>query len=842
MFDPRVWGADCDRCPLKGRTPVPPKRVSSPLLAVIQEAPEDTDVATQRPLSGRGGELVKKIFEAEKLSLHRAHLSYALLCRPPADINTQELKDALHACHRRLARELVEEKITHVLALGDRVQRVLTGKADLMAWMGPPTQGAVFRDSGTMWKPSKRNAEPPGDAIRFDQIELISTLSPTTCIYESPQYTPVLRKHIRRGWQRATGELADWKWPQIHIDDGEAMRSALWEIYLNDPHVGVDIETPKIKRGDGIKKLAILNVGIAGVNHSVSIDWRTASRATREIALAILADEDISKDFYNMQFDLWVFGSHGIKVAGHSDDWMLAHQIIAPGISHKLTHASCFEFHVERWKTTFHGSTDGEGDKFLDADWQVRSEYNAKDTWVQHQLRSPFLQYLRETYRGVELYENARRNAYIAMEMRLDGVKVCEANREKREKEALAALTKAQETLRNILERDCGIKDFNPNSTPQLKKLFTQTLGITLPLGKTKKPTCDAKALTELVVHTDKSVAAVAHAILMIRKFKRRCDYLRVMKNPQERVHPKWSPGKAKTGRWASSEPNLMNIPKPRKDDPDAGLRDVFEASPGMFMVECDYSALEARILAIIANERRLLEWFAKTKDFDIHTETAALALQKLAKLCKHIEKQTGVECEKKCKLHVTGDERETFKSVRYAFHYGSGPKTAHSVAVLKVPGLKLETVEKLFIALSKLHPDIVLYHRRVVANAKKNDHIECAYSGRRHHFHGQLDINQIKNLPIQMFASALIDDCMRRIRARLRRELGERILMQVHDSLLLEGPDWIRLYRIVKEEMEMPVTINGVTTTFYIDGKWGTNWGQLKEVKEEDLWKWESN
>lgn len=169
-------------------------------------------------------------------------------------------------------------------------------------------------------------------------------------------------------------------------------------------------------------------------------------------------------------------------------------------------------------------------------------------------------------------------------------------------------------------------------------------------------------------------------------------------------------------------------------------------------------------------------------------------------------------------------------KSVRYAFHYNAAPETAWKAAVIKVPSFTLRQAEKLFALLTRLHPDIVRYHEESLQTATELDYIEDPLSGRRYYFHGQVDAAQVYNLPIQMCASGLIDAAMRRLNPRLND--GEDIILQVHDSLLCEGPDPDRLISLIKEEMERPITLNGKSISFAVDVKVGTCWGKMKSVK----------
>jgi DNA polymerase I-like protein with 3'-5' exonuclease and polymerase domains len=125
-----------------------------------------------------------------------------------------------------------------------------------------------------------------------------------------------------------------------------------------------------------------------------------------------------------------------------------------------------------------------------------------------------------------------------------------------------------------------------------------------------------------------------------------------------------------------------MNIPKPKKGKDkngnkvlvSAGLRDLFRARAGEFLVECDYSALESYIIAIVSGDRQLLEWH-NTPDFDIHKATAALFF--------------GIP-----QGQVTDHQRSQAKTIRYAFQYGARPETAWKRAVIDFPDVTLHMMD----------------------------------------------------------------------------------------------------------------------------------------------------
>jgi DNA polymerase-1 len=259
-----------------------------------------------------------------------------------------------------------------------------------------------------------------------------------------------------------------------------------------------------------------------------------------------------------------------------------------------------------------------------------------------------------------------------------------------------------------------------------------------------------------------------------------------------------------------------MNIPKDKvaKDGTVKvkGLRDCFKASLGMSLVEADFSALEARIVALVSGDDTLLTWFAQ--NVDIHRKTAALMF--------------GLP-----ENEVGSDLREQAKTTRYAFQYGATSETAWRNAVVDFPKLTLSGMVQLFKVLRQLHPNITTYHKAKLKQAHEDDYVEDPFSGMRFHFHGAVDQNQVFNLPIQTFGAELINRALLRLDQRLGS--SGHVLLQVHDSLVGEAEDALALATAFKEEMEQPVEIAGKQMVFPVDVKVSErdgHWGDMRKVK----------
>lgn len=788
---------------------MPPKPSRNPLLAIVGEGPGKDEERAREPFVGQSWEArLAPCFDSVSVARRDLYITNATLCRPRRKLSAAEWNTALRCCRPRLEAELrLAPRIA--LALGTYALRTLTGKPpSIFDWQGAPLAGAIWKPNGQPWKPLKKAPEPGPETLRFDHLTVLASLHPAfTLPHRSPHYTPVLLQFVQRAVALARGELAPWQWPRVVVSEtaGEPELLAALAEMAAAPGVAIDVETA----GREPLRDSLLNVGFSTDKLMVSVFWPDAT-ATVQAATKEACGSSSEKYFWNRTFDQLSLRTHGIQVGGKPRDLMLAHQVFAPRVSHKLSDAASFEFHAPRWKTVFRQTSDhGGAERFLKADPVERATYNAQDCAVTFALAEASRYHLARIHRGVERYESLESLTDVAMEMRLTGVGVSqdhvEAHRIPLEAQRQDALGQV-----SLCAEAAGLPGYRLGSFPQTRQLFLELLQAPVRKSKDGRVTFDEKVLQEYCTLGGQT-AAMSRAILGFRKSKKQIDYLDALSG-LDRVHPSWSPGRAKTGRWASQWPNLMNIPRDKvaKDGTIKvkGLRDCFCAAQGNALVEADFSALEARIVALISGDETLLQWF--TDGVDIHRRTASLMF--------------GIP-----EASVGSDLREQAKTTRYAFQYGAAPETAWRNAVVEFPKLTLMAVMQLFRKLRELHPAIVAYHATALKQAREDDYVEDPLSGRRYFFHGSVDPNQVYNLPIQTFGSELINRAMLRLRKLLP---SDALVLQVHDSLVTEGPDPDALALLMKQEMERPVEIAGKVLPFPVDVKVGSNWGEMKKVK----------
>ena len=278
------------------------------------------------------------------------------------------------------------------------------------------------------------------------------------------------------------------------------------------------------------------------------------------------------------------------------------------------------------------------------------------------------------------------------------------------------------------------------------------------------------------------------------------------------RVHTSYNQAGSRTGRIASSEPNLQNIPI--RTELGRRVRGAFIAAPGTVLLAIDYSQVELRIAAHMAQDKAMLDAFRS--DQDIHATTAAAI--------------NDVPLDK-----VTRTQRRHAKAINFGLIYGMSP-----FGLTRTTDLTLAEAENFVQAYFEKFPGIKKYLDQIREFATKNGYVETML-GRRRHFPGlqgqqnqqtrNREEREAINAPIQGTAADIMKIAMLRMAAALKREnLSSHMLLQVHDELVLECPqDEVEAVLLVaREAMEYAYHLDIPLKT---DARTGVNWGALQPV-----------
>jgi DNA polymerase-1 len=323
------------------------------------------------------------------------------------------------------------------------------------------------------------------------------------------------------------------------------------------------------------------------------------------------------------------------------------------------------------------------------------------------------------------------------------------------------------------LEADCkriAGRDFSVRSRDQLEKLLFDELKLPV-LKRTPKGgrSTDADVLEALAERH-----ALPASILTYRELDKLkgtyIDALPKCVNPETgRIHTRFDQAVASTGRLSSSDPNLQNIPI--RTELGRSIRAAFVAPPGHVVLSADYSQIELRVLAHLAEDPELIDAF--TRGADVHTRTAALVFDKE-------ERQ------------VTSDERRAAKTINFGVIYGMGDS-----ALAKQLGIPREQAARFIAAYFERYAGIARYMEKTVESARHGEAVRSLL-GRRRFLPNLGSANRAlrfeaeriaRNMPIQGTAADILKLAMVELGRDDDREAA-RMVLTVHDELVFEVPE----------------------------------------------------
>jgi DNA polymerase-1 len=346
--------------------------------------------------------------------------------------------------------------------------------------------------------------------------------------------------------------------------------------------------------------------------------------------------------------------------------------------------------------------------------------------------------------------------------------------------------------------------EFNINSPKQLGVALFEDLGLPC-----KKKTKSGYSTNAEVLEGLRSAHPVVEKIMEYRTLTKLkstyCDGLLKVIDTDGRIHTRFNQVETRTGRISSLEPNLQNIPI--RTDLGREMRKFFIAAPGCRLVDADYSQIELRVLASMAEDQTMIDAF--NSGADIHTATAAQVF--------------GLPPEM-----ITPQLRSRAKAVNFGIVYGIG---AFSLA--KDIGVSNKEAKEYIDSYMHTYQGVAAYMQRMIDAAKDTGYATTLFGRRRYlpelaasnHMLRAFGERVARNMPIQGTAADIIKIAMVRVDRRLYAERMEsRLILQVHDELIVEAPEAEadRALQIVTEEMEHACDM---AVLLRADGKIGQTW-----------------
>ncbi|MBB5032928.1 DNA polymerase I [Prosthecobacter vanneervenii] len=538
---------------------------------------------------------------------------------------------------------------------------------------------------------------------------------------------------------------------------------------------------------------------------------KAAAKAVLEEFREVLTRPGVEKIGHNLKFDLSVLLAHGVEVSGPFFDSMLAHSLIDAEQRHGMDYLSEVYLHYTPVPISSLIGTEKD-DLFSQAtmadvaekDARKVADYAAEDADVTWQLATKMRPELKEQQYVFDKVECPLLPVLTKMEN--FGVKIdVQALREY----GLELEKKAQELQRRIQEYAGA--PFNLNSPKQLGEVLFERLKL---LEKPKKTATGQYQTNEQVLQSLMGLHPIIQDILDYREVtKLNSTYVEALPHAVSkvtgRVHTTFHQLMAATGRMASTNPNLQNIPI--RSDLGREIRKAFVPGfDGWVLLSADYSQIELRVMAALSGDKAMMEAFAN--GHDIHQATAARVY--------------GVELD-----GVLPEMRRTAKMVNFGIIYGI---SAFGLSQrLGIPrGEAATIIENYF----KQFPGIKRFMEKIVEDAKKSGYVETL-TGRRRVIRDLTSANATvrgqaervaMNTPIQGTAADMIKLAMIHVDAALTKAgLQARMLLQVHDELLFEMPasEVEQARPLILEAMKNALSLEGVPVE--VEAGTGLNWLQ---------------
>ncbi len=517
----------------------------------------------------------------------------------------------------------------------------------------------------------------------------------------------------------------------------------------------------------------------------------------------LLEDPKVEKIGQNIKYDALVLRGAGIELAGVAVDTMVLSYVLYPEAKSHGLDALALE-HLNHQMIPY-AEVAGTGKKqicFSEVEVEKATEYAAEDADITLQLAEKLL---------AELPDDARRQLFYKVEMPLvevltrmewTGIRV--------DADFLGKLS--DELGRQLVELEKDIHElgqgpFNINSPKQLGEVLFEKLG--LPKGKKTKTgwSTNVEVLEKLAEEHE-----IAKKILDYRSLSKLkntySDALPKLINRRTgRVHTSFNQAVTATGRLSSSDPNLQNIPIRSAEG--RRIREAFLPEAGWVLVSADYSQVELRVMAHLADVAALKESFAAGED--IHKRTAGEIFNVFPEM-------------------VSDEMRRQAKTINFGVLYGMG---AFSLA--KDLGISRSEAQSFIDHYFERYPAVLNFLEEKKQEAREYQYVttllgrHCAVpeiNSKNGAIRSYAERNAI-NYPVQGSAADVIKVAMIRIDKRLREErLQTRMLLQVHDELVFEVPELEldRVIALIRQEMEHAVEMD---LPLKVDVGQGANWAQ---------------
>lgn len=587
-----------------------------------------------------------------------------------------------------------------------------------------------------------------------------------------------------------------------HLIESKEEFAALKKQIIEKGYMSLDTETTG--RDPTAAELIGVSISISeGEGYYIPIMSHTGRCLGQEFLQAelkpLLEDAQIKKIGQNIKFDYVILLRHGVQTKGIVGDTMIAAYLLNPQKQRYSLDDLAAEY--LDYSTIHYDEVVTDKKKTL-ADFPIEkvTEYAGEDSDIALRL-AHILEKKLEEENLFPLYKEIEVPLLVVLgRMENTGVFI--------DTQYLNRMSSSfSEEISHIEEKVYSIagKEFNIRSTKQLSDILYERLGLPV-IKRTKTGISTDESVLE-ALSRDYEIARLLLRHRTLTKLKSTyVDSLPLMINSRTgKIHTSFNQTIAATGRLSSSNPNLQNIPIREKEG--RAIRRAFIPQEGWIFVSADYSQIELRILASLASDETLIDTFMK--DGDVHSDTAALLFNAAPD-------------------EVDTSQRQAAKTINFSIIYGISP-----FGLSKRLGVSTKVASQFIDTYFQKYSGVERYFEHVVEEAKKNGYVQTLLGRRRYVPEINSENKNIFdsarriaiNTPVQGTAADLIKKAMVDIDHELgKRGMRSRMLIQVHDELLLEAPrdEYDELVMIVREKMETAIEFS---VPLKVNVSVGNNW-----------------
>jgi DNA polymerase-1 len=592
--------------------------------------------------------------------------------------------------------------------------------------------------------------------------------------------------------------------PSYHLISSPEERKELLELLLTQSSVCFDTETTDIDA---------LHADLVGFSFSykereaffvaVPQDFEAAKAILHEFAPVFL-DISIEKIAHNMKYDLKVLHRYGLHIEGPVFDTMIAQYLINPESKQGMDFLATYYLNYQPISIeTLIGKKGKNQGNMADLRPEEIADYACEDADITFQLKQLLEPEIQKPHLYHLFYDMEMPLVQVLKDIEQEGIAIDTAALDQFSKELDSRITELDQEI-----LDAAGENFNIDSPKQVGEILFEKLKIS---SKAKKTKTGQYATSEDILQKHEHDHPIIPMILEYRQLRKlKSTYVDPLPTLCDRIdgriHSNFMQTVTATGRLSSNNPNLQNIPV--RTAKGREIRRAFVSRSAEFqLMAVDYSQIELRIIAALAEDQNMIEAFKQ--GHDIHAATAARVF--------HVSI-----------ADVTREQRSAAKAVNFGIIYG---QSAFGLA----QNLQISRTEakQIIDAYFEQYPSIKSYMDKVIAQAREHGYVETIMKRRRYlpDIHsanavvrGYAERNAI-NAPIQGSAADIIKMAMVAVHeAMSKAKLQSRMILQVHDELVFDmhQKESGQMQKLVKEAMENAVQL---TVPMEVEMKLAANW-----------------